>query len=857
MARTIEELKALEEGNKSSASGTSLDKLREYDASQGYYVSTNTNFLPYQGYFQEKEARDKATIERLKVATGNNFDESSDFESEWKDYFNNWRLERTNTPVGKTAKFQELYPQGQIMFVPHEDIGGGSWVARRSPEEPWKRIGGLGSETAAAFLSEESLGGVVGEAVGSRGGIGGALAGPVIGMTAGNVIRNIQQAPYEKYTPADIGAQAVETGVVGGLFNLALRGGSVGIVKNVLFPPVQREFRNETIRGAAKRGLMPLTEGQATTNPLEQAMYAQQTRVLEDVRMQALKRFGYGDEKGKGLRGELEEYVDKYGFQGIDDDTLDLIIGQETSRISATIKGLKGKELSYGEAGEELKRGLKLFEAAAAEKYNKLYKEAFDASDDVVFDITALKKAVDSIKREIYAKGKSRTEKVITATGIEEKTYSPDIPIPRNLEKGSMLDKVMEAIQELDPVISKYSTGGKVYDSFEQLKTLRTTVGELSWETEGYSHKVARDLYDELTKALDNPVSGNPDFVAAYKAAQGAYRTAKDVADLKFINKLDKADVGTYATYAKQVVAPGKYLQLDMLKNTLPEDSWNALRNAFLNEITQDPRLAANRLERWWRQDKKGLSLLLDEKEKDLIVNWSKTMRDLEKSLPYKVWQQKGQDLTARALQIVQQGNEADMRTLVRLAGGTDSPTANALRAGLVEHWLSVPGVRITDKLAGDLVAAKPFLRLIEDQEANQVLKALFRKEDWEWLKDIRNYATFIGDVPSAGAGIQVGEVASGIQRIGPEVAEKGVSQVYKAFKLPLGMRIMALFKDFSKNAKEINTIFSPKEARNIREFYQMMVAGSQNIDINQEIPEEERNAIRSKQDLPFEPEVP
>lgn len=673
-------------------------------------------------------------VQQLTDIMGENYDPGEAFWGGWKGFLMGADIARSGTLADKQRKFQSSFPSGELIQVWTED--GPVLLARENADYPFRELAAP-PRIAGAVVSEPVVAGMAGSAFGP--------VGTAIGTAAG-VLAQTGIETERGFGAGEPGVGgAVTEGVLAGAVDVALRGAG-RLILGSPNPPAIRMALADAAKASKELGLEPLAVGQVG-GPFMRGMFRQvapTTPIIErKLTAQELSLYNSVKETGK-----IPE--------GISQDALLDVVRAQQDELAGMIR-LPAKEATRKGAGEALQEGIKAWKVSTKTVRDQLYDDAIALSDDIVFDLTRVNALAKEIDVGVLGKAKPGRKIAI------EESLEMGIPVSAGTARGAVslsetpqgqLKAVVDDIMELDTKISKFAAKGKEWTAFEQVKTLRTRLFDLKQSDDGAVRREASRLYNELTRTMDSPISGNPEFVEAYQKASQFNFIREDTLGKSFVAQALRTD--TLDALGKKYMIPNHSTELALIRDLVPEEQFKQFRAAFMVDVMSAPtaRQGLTRLENFKSFDKEGLRILASPTEQAQLESYLLRKAQFEASPSQKILDQQ----MTQAEQIVaaaNKGTAGELADAVRLAGGIESDYAVAVRAGVYKDILD-KSTRVTDQ-GVTVVDAKSLRDAILGWQKSGKLEQAFRPLDWRKIELYQKYAAPISAAEDIGGGMMAG----------------------------------------------------------------------------------------------------
>jgi len=747
----------------------------------------------------ERELQRNAAISR---ALGNQFDPAKSFGGGLKDFALEVDMGRSATPAAVRRKFLDKYPQGEIMRVPHgKDV---VLLGRRNPDEPYRNFGVTGHLIGTMF-SEQTLLSLPGAAL--RSPIAGPVAAAAGFMLGEGAQRGIEYLRGYEDDPVEVGTT---NAIKGGLVVAATDAATRGILK--LFGIGSRYGKQATdVEKATRRqGLEKPGRGQVG-GPFLRGMFQQVGRTAGRIEEKITA-------ESRSLLDAFRRNVDAVPLESVADEQLLQVLRAQRIELDSF---MKPGSLTREGAGELLQRGLESWRLASREATRRAYAEALALGDDAAFDLAGAQATAAEARTGVMGAGRevTRQEQVFTPeleqTVAQEVTETPGVRVTGNLP--GELQGIIDDIMALEPTVTKFSNEAGEFSGFEIVKALRTRLFDLKEASEGQTRRWASKLWSDLTAAMESPLSANPRFLEAHRAAAALHRATEETLETMSVARALGAE--SPETLARKYFMPGNSTALRAYQKLVPTASWEGFRRGFAYDIMREetPTQGLNRLARFAAEDSEGLRLLITPAEESALSKYLFMRQRFDASPAARVLKQ---NLTEgeRMVSLVSEGSVQDVRDLVKMAGGIDSPLANGMRAGVYKNIMDASTV--TSKPGGvPVLSPTTMLTQIEKWRTNGRLEGLFRPADWQRIADFERYGAMLSESADIGGGMMAGTirqeaVEAGATIMSPAGLKRLANNVVKPFfSNELAAMILAAPRVFERLPRG-----SPAVAKNLRQ---------------------------------------
>lgn len=750
-----------------------LFKVQNTTVDRGY-KGTYGGAKQQQNLSIHREALKKVLItNQLKKTLANNggYDEHATFNETAYDAVKTMDIGRSDSLLMKRKKFLDAYPEGRILTVPTEY--GPIMVARKNSQTPYRQLSGFLEGVGA--IDEGDVGATIGSLAYAEGGplVGSIATG--VGAAGGEMLKDTVEYARgygERDSIAGSAIGSLDDAATGALFEGAgrflMRGNPPG-------PFVDEAIRTAT--GASRQGLPPLTRGQVSAYPLITGLWGQAGKMSNVVNKTITKQ-------EQAFLSQLRNRADERTLDAFSDDEIERLTRAQYDELNSlnTVQAMNRPE-----AGTILQTGIDFFKRASGRLVDRRYSQAFKlgADDAIMWDLSPAK----TLARRI-------------ARGTLGNSTDPENPLIRMSQPlTGDLRNVVATILDADPAVSKVGQDS----GFQQLKDLRSQLWDIKNGNDSFAAAKANELWQSLTKIIDNPVNGNEAFTNAWKRASQAYAERSEILSRNYAKKALKDN--TAEELARRYYTPGKAMELAEIKQILTRgktqghgaQEWDYFRQGFVADLLRDSTQsgsAITRLNNWARTDPEGLALLLNPSE-ERMVRKAATMSDYINSGPMQKVLARDRTEGERVMHIISNGTEKELSEIVKKAGGIESDQAISMRAGVWQHLLDNSTVKSTDAFGADVINPERLVTAVDELRKSRKLNSLFRAEDWQALNDYTRYAVVIGRQGDVGGGMQAGGTRSVLSQLGSHVIQGEFGKIWRglirpAFSNEMTARILA-----------------------------------------------------------------
>ncbi len=722
-----------------STTATSVTSLRDGETvgpqnEGGFFDSFSA--LKIQHDKDVKKRRFDRSIRRA-IGVGNKYDAETRFTGKFKGLGAQIDMSRSVDLHNKQKKFYESFPEGGLIQVPTVD--GLVTLARENGSEPYRRLS-IEPKIIGGVFSAPVVLGTIGSLFTSVGTGIGTAAGILIDEEI-EALRGFPSSRSGSFQDASI--EGVKMGAIDFIFRRAARV-FLGKVRTV----GDAKALKAAMDTAKKYGLEPLSVGQVG-GPFVRGLFRQTGAVsarLEKLttsqREGILRLF---EERGAIVPGSVPDQV-----------LIDVINAQ--TRELETMLFLKGggKRLAFGQAIDD---GIKKYTVLTRVFRDKLYKDSLAKSTDVIYYMEPAQSMALSLKTGVQAKGAPIIEKssILDASGKAiEKEIIPSIQVSGKLQ--AELSSVIDDILAMDINVSKHGIEGGEWLAFEQIKSLRTRLWNMSQSNEGSIRGQSRQLWKTLTEVMDNPISASPAFMEAYRGASAFNWIRENTLKISYVARIARSD--TPAEIAATYYNPGHALELSTLRDMVPKGNWAVFREGFMADVAASPTATAGitRLRNFRATDRDGLRILLNHSEEKELMRFLTRRAQFESSPAYKMMGKQLEEGEAW-IAFAKEGTAGQLADAVRLSGGLTSNYAIAARAGVYKDIMNK--ATVVTETGIEAISIQKLSVNIQEWIATGKLKHIMNEADLIRLADVRGYAAMLSDTIDAGGAMMAGQMRS------------------------------------------------------------------------------------------------
>lgn len=658
-------------------------------------------------------------------------------------------LARSDLITEKAAKLKEVFPDSELKFA--TDVAGDPTILIRHANEAVFR------EVEAPEVTMGDLGALVGGAISED--VAGELIA-FIGSRGTSLVKNMIRAGV-----GAVGGELAKTGVEaargfehserGAITERILTTGVSASFGTAIFDPVARIIN--IVRGV--RGItVPTPEarevrGIAAREGLPAMLPGQLHPVYESIQQQAAGTSQTLQTAIREISSKTVERLDElkrdFGdFRDISDDVLRAAIDKEERDILAL---MSDPGLTFSQAGRKVVKGFENFTEMLAEREGRLYKAAFEKSKDVRFNALPAQQIGAMIRSRIVGK-------------VNLKDIGLDLDLPLIPVNSPAMKSAMRDLQRMNSEV-KLSPGNA--SPLEQMVRLRSTFFNLADDPSltQMEQVGAKLIHRTLTQVMLHPrgptgVKGRlrPTVARAWREA-ASHSTARE----RFLSRAYRnitAANDTPSQIAKKLnpnTNPDFVLGVRRrLFASGQREKWFAVEAAYRNKLLTNPSNIANQLRR--TENKEAIDAIIPPRNQAILMEISDKWAQLH-SGPVARMLRATSAQSERALQLVQDGTFAELRSFIKATGGRDTAQGRALQAGVIESLLN-SSTKI-DK--GKVILKKEtFLNGLSQFRQRGILKEVFSSDVLKRIDDFEKYVSFMPSAMGVGEGIQKAEVAAG-----------------------------------------------------------------------------------------------
>tara|TARA_X000001382_G_C3175235_1_gene180831 strand:- start:219 stop:2489 length:2271 start_codon:yes stop_codon:yes gene_type:complete len=545
------------------------------------------------------------------------------------------------------------------------------------------------------------------------------------------------QAGQEVFgTSKETFGQQVQRSLVTGLIEMGGAGAGVAVQRLVnafrgggLFK-VSDEARLAQ-ESAKDLGIGELTVGQLTNSPFLQKLSGQSAStsgVIVDV-IQNQQR-------------ELNKIMSQINPKNYEDLVTQLAKLEEKQFASALDQLGKRNFVSETGAGKEVSRAIAQWEKLSQHKvgaaYNSAYKILSDKGQNIFFDASSVLNTAKSLKQGIQAitaKGDAINVKPLQAELLDVVNQITKLP-PEN-----MTFDVLNAFRQ------------RVYD----LKQIPT--GQVGIRQE---QKQAMELYDSITKTIQNPTNKDGGFIKAWnKANTMASKRFKQLDEIAIINA---AGTETPALLAKRLFSLNEPTTINTLKKMFypgmrrgrgpGSAEWSKVQDAFIAEFLSNSKT----LDFIGGTSTQSIKAILGSRANNFI----KSINDIYKIQKNGLNMMNSEELAKPFIDNLLSSAGKNLNQVKQLVGNMSTDAGTQVRAGIIDNIIRKSST-VVDNV--ETISSMTYKSIIKDYADKGILDLLTTAER-KALENVENVVGFVGSKSDVGTSIVGGETVAGVSEL-------------------------------------------------------------------------------------------
>ena len=712
----------------------------------------------------ETEIREKDT--QIRRFVGEDYDPSTTLPDSFGLVFD---MNRNLALQDKQKKFKSAYPNGRLISVP--TATGNIIMGQTEIGEPFRELP-LGPQVASTFASAEGALSMGGSILHPAYTFGGAFLGNLIDNYIEQERGFSNQVSY---------LDALKVGGVAVATDIATRG-----VGRIFFGPKHpadaAKAMADAVQASKELDLKPLAIGQLS-GVIRRGMFQQIARTSPRVQ-------NILTEQQQRLKVSLETQAAIPEGSTIQD--MMAVVRAQTDELDSLINP---SGLTRPNAFAALQRGLKNYKNAGRHVRDRLYTHAIGLADDVQMDlIPAFKVAV-----KLGAGVRARVPGPIP--GVKQLRRISKGPAGERAEMDDLLLDIIDMSKANDGLITNTGTGELKSTAFEQIKALRERAFDLKHSDTPRIRRDANEVYTALTRVMDNPVSGDPGFIAAWRNANYFNRQFETNLDFGDVTRMIQTD--SPERIASKFFNPGFSKELGTIRALVPETQWEQFANGFRTDILhmEKGQTALTRMDNFKSRDPDGWALLVSPRQEREMRNILVRKSQINKSPVRKLIRE---ELTEgeRILSLAREGKVGQLVDIMNKSGGVTSPLAEKARAAVYKDILDFSTT--TNKQGIDVIDALSLVDRVDFWRASGKLTTFMRESDFRTLELYRQYAVPMTEAGDVGGGMMAGQLRQQIIKAGPEAAAGRFGTAKRVFRTIWGNELTARFLSRPQGADRI-----------------------------------------------------
>lgn len=561
------------------------------------------------------------------------------------------------------------------------------------------------------------------------------------------------QAGQEVFgTSKETFSQMLQRSLVTGLIEMGGAGAGVAVQRLVNafrgggFFRVSDEARIAE-QSAKDLGINELTVGQITNSPYLQKLAGQSAStsgVIVDViqdQQRALNR--------------IMSQINPTNY----DDLVKKLAALEQKQFSEALNQLgKRNFVSETGAGKEVSKAISQWEQLSQYKvsaaYNNANKILTEKGQNITFDSASVFNTAKSLKQGIQAILPSGTTTQMSG-GVYGKT------IEKVTKGGTLNVKPLQA--ELLDVVNQITKLPPESMTYEVLNAFRQRVYDLKQIPTGQvgirqEQKQAMELYNALTKTIQNPTNKDGGFIKAWNKANSL--ASKRFNQLDQIAVINAAGTETPALLAKRLFSLSEPTTINTLKKMFypgmrrgrgpGSADWAKVQDAFIAEFLSN----SKNLDMIGGTSTQSIKAILGPRANNFI----KAVNDIYKIQKNGLNMMNNEELAKPFIDNLLSSGGKNLNQVKKLIGSMDTEAGKQLRAGIIDNIIR----RSTTELDNvQTISSSTYKNIIKDYTDKGILDLLTAAER-KILQDVDNVVGFIGSQSDVGTSIVGGEVVKG-----------------------------------------------------------------------------------------------
>ena len=477
---------------------------------------------------------------------------------------------------------------------------------------------------------------------------------------------------------------------------------------------------------ATELGIGELTVGQLTNSPF-----------LQKLSGQSASTSGVIVDAIQNQQRELNKVMSQVNPKNYD-DLVTQLAKLEEKQFGVSLNQLgKRNFVSETGAGKEVSKAIAQWEKLSQHKVGAAYKSAYkilsDKGQDLFFDASAVSNTAQSLKQGIQAittKGDAINVKPLQAELLDVVNQITKLP------PESMTFDVLNAFRQ------------RVYD----LKQIPT--GQVGIRQE---QKQAMELYDSITKTIQNPTNKDGGFVKAWnKANTMASKRFKQLDEIAIINA---AGTETPALLAKRLFSLNEPTTINTLKKMFypgmrrgrgpGSAEWSKVQDAFIAEFLSNSKT----LDFIGGTSTQSIKAILGSRANSFI----KSINDIYKIQKNGLNMMNSEELAKPFIDNLLSSAGKNLNQVKKLVGNMSTDAGTQVRAGIIDNIIR-RSATVVDNV--ETISAPTYQSIIKDYADKGILDLLTTAER-KALENVDNVVGFVGSKSDVGTSIVGGETVA------------------------------------------------------------------------------------------------
>lgn len=674
----------------------------------------------------------------------------------------------------KKAKFLDSYPDGDFVLVeepPVEDVrlvagrptprkggrGGTTILFRRNQNEPFAEFDAGILEKFELLADLTDLSGDAPALAAETGAMiisGGAslavqLGAIALGSIVGDSVKEVLEETRDFLTGSNfqqetIGEQATRIGTRAAISTV---GGAASIIVTGPLNVMRGAALIEMFPGAVKAQkaakvlkLPALLPSQVATNPLIMRLGQQAQATVATIGNYVRRQERDTVQAVAHLRDADALSFAQGKFQVLHDQAMKQIVS--AAQVSKT---------SLTEGGTAIRVGIAEYDILSRGIVNSAYARA-RAIETPEFDLAPALATAREVKIGSFAPGK------------KGKMINLQPPTPAILRE-------IKNLEQINPSLPTVTLSGITRTGTDQLRAIRSNLNALKDPSplgpgsavERATNAQANTLFHAVDRVLKNPINADPNFLSAWKAANT--EAAERFATKEKLIVIEAARSETPAQIADRLAKPLQVDNIQVLKNTIPEEQFQVFQNSVATDFIS-PQKIDGITKRLKNLDKETKDLLMP---KETQAQLSRVGVEIDKlnqlDVPKILQQQSGVKAIVQGL--TDRGDTAAITELIRRAnqlppGGHQK---RMIRAGVMENVFDKSVVRRQNEFLINGPALTQELKRLKDTGLDKILTP----EDRFVLQNLDDVVDFIPSSIDSGTSLQAASLAAQLRQFAAE----------------------------------------------------------------------------------------